>query len=270
MVDETYILKFLQCPRGFPGMRQLNHLIKAYIRKVPWESVFRMVKRASTSNLSQCPRWPDEFWHDVINLGGGGTCFESNYAFFQLLKKIGYSGYLTINDIGGQRGCHSAIIIELNGRKVLIDVAIPLLVSLPIDPMRITKRTTWLHTYTVHPDGENRYQIQRSRHPKPNIYTLIDKPVNDEIYRSIIEEDYGEKGLYLNRVVLIKVINERLWRFSSSDIPYRLESFGRDGKQEIPICPAQAPKVLAERFEMDECKIETAMRLVNLGLNLIF
>jgi hypothetical protein len=42
------ILAYLQCPPESPGIRPLNRLIRAYIRRVPWESVFRIAKSAST------------------------------------------------------------------------------------------------------------------------------------------------------------------------------------------------------------------------------
>jgi arylamine N-acetyltransferase len=229
------------------------------VRKVPWESAFRIAKRASTQDLSLCPRWPEEFWQDAIHSGGGGTCFESNYAFFQLLKKLGYSGYLTVNDMGEQHGCHSAIIVQLSGRKILVDVGIPLQAALPVDPGQVLRRTTWLHTYTVRPDGANRYQIERSRHPQRNIYTLLDAPILETDYRKIVEQDYGETGLFLNRVILVKVIDNCLWRFNSQELPYRLEIFRRGKKQVLPIQPNQLSSVLAERFQMDPKKIETAL-----------
>ena len=111
------ILAYLQCPPESPGIRPLNRLIRAYIRNVPWESVFRIAKSASTPNSTERPRWPDEFWHDAIQSGGGGTCFETNFALFWLLQQLGYTGYLTINDMGEQSGCHAAIILHLNGWK---------------------------------------------------------------------------------------------------------------------------------------------------------
>jgi arylamine N-acetyltransferase len=265
MVDLSDIQEFLGNQPGAPGIRQLNRLIQVYIRKVPWESVFRIAKRAATPDPSHCPRLPDEFWQDAIHFGGGGTCFESNYAFFWLLQKLGYRGYLTVNDMGEQRGCHAAIVIELNQGKFLVDVGIPLLVALPIHPERATHRSTWLHTYTIQPDGANRYQILRSRHPKPNIYTLLDRPVPDAEFRQVIERDYGESGLFLNRVIIVKVIGERLWRFSSDVHPYLIESFGRDDRQEEKIPARQAPHLLARRFQMNQHKIETAFKVLSLN-----
>lgn len=264
------ILDFLECAPGRPGVRHLNRLIHAYVRKVPWESAFRIAKRAETPETAQCPRYPYEFWRDAMTSGGGGTCFESNYAFFDLLKKLGYSGYLTVNDMGDEIGCHSAIVVEVDGRKVLVDVGIPLQTVLPFGPDRLTRRTTWLHTYTVRPDGtgppgersHNLYQIERSHHPMRNIYTLLDKPVPGAEYRKVMEQDYGEGGLFLDRVIIVKVIGDRLWRFNSQETPYRLEAFTRGEKQEYLIPPEGLSRSLAKHFQMDERKIEVALAVV--------
>ena len=257
------ILAYLKCPPESPAIRPLNRLIRAYIRSVPWESVFRIAKSASTPDVAQRPRWPDEFWHDAIQSGGGGTCFETNYAFFWLLQHLGYTGYLTVNDMSEQRGCHAAIILHLYGRKYLVDVGIPLLVALPVDPIKVTRRATWLHTYTIHPDGADRYQVLRSRHPKPNIYTLQDMPVSEPAYRQVVEQDYGETGLFLDQVILVKIIGDRLWRFSTKDLPYRMEWFSRMDRGEVQIHPSQAAKTLAKRYQMDEGRIETALHSIS-------
>jgi hypothetical protein len=263
MYTPDEILAYLQCPPEPPGIRPLNRLIRAYIRGVPWESVFRIAKSASTPDVTQRPRWPDEFWQDVIQSGGGGTCFETNYAFYWLLQRLGYTGYLTVNDMGEQRACHAAIILHLHARKYLVDVGIPLLVALPVDPAGVTQRATWLHTYTIHPEGVDRYQVLRSRHPKPNIYTLLDTPVSEPAYRWVVEQDYGETGLFLDQVILVKIIGDRLWRFSTKDLPYRIEWFSQVDRGEVQIQPDQAAKTLAERFQMDEGKIEAALRSIS-------
>jgi arylamine N-acetyltransferase len=259
MNDVADILAYLGCASETPGIRPLNRLIDSYVHRVPWESVFRIAKHASTTDLSERPRWPDEFWQDAIQSGGGGTCFESNYAFFWLLQQLGYTGYLTVNDMGDQRGCHAAILLHLHGRKYLVDVGIPLLVALPVSGAQITRRTTWLHTYAVHPDGLDTYQVLRSRHPKPNIYTLLDTPVCEPDYRRVVEQDYGLTGLFLDQVILVKIIGDRLWRFSTKDQPYRMEWFSQATRGEVMIPPGQTAYLLAERFQMDQGKIEAAL-----------
>ena len=144
-----------------------------------------------------------------------------------------------------------------------MDVGIPVLIALPINPAGIIWRATWLHTYTIQPDGANRYQVLRSRHPKPNIYTLHDMPVCEPAYRQVVEQDYGETGLFLDQVILVKIIGDRLWRFGTKDLPYRMEWFSRMDRGEVQIYPSQAAKTLAKRYQMDEGRIETALHSIS-------
>ncbi len=128
------VLAHLGVDAGRPTLALVDALVEAYTRTVPWESAFRIVKRARTQNTRDCPRWPEEFWQDAIERGGGGTCFESNYAFFALLRAIGYEGYLTINNMATKVGCHTAIVLKLEGKPWLVDVGLPLFSPLPLDP----------------------------------------------------------------------------------------------------------------------------------------
>ena len=67
---------------------------------MPWESASRIVRRARHTESADCVLLGAEFWESHFALGTGGTCYESNYAFFGLLRRIGFEGYLTINDMG--------------------------------------------------------------------------------------------------------------------------------------------------------------------------
>jgi arylamine N-acetyltransferase len=87
----TRILEYLGCEKEAPSIRYLNQLIQAYICHVPWESVSRIVKRHTTADTTRCPRWPEEFWHEALSFGTGGTCFECNLAFYTLLATLGFS-----------------------------------------------------------------------------------------------------------------------------------------------------------------------------------
>jgi hypothetical protein len=272
MLDVQDLLSFLEiAPPGAaasalfapaPGLRALNRLISAYTQKIPWESASRIVRCAEIDQIAQRPREPEAFWQDAMTSGCGGTCFESNFAFFALLTALGYRGYLTVNDMGEQRGCHSAIVLDVQGSKRLVDVGIPLLAALPVDPRRTTRRPSLLHTYSVHPDGPDRYQIQRTHHPHPNIYTLLDTPLSEAAYRRVVEQDYGPQGLFLNRVVLVKRIGGRLWRFNSAELPYHLESFGPSDHQELPLPPGQVVERLAQTFAIDPAILEKALAVV--------
>jgi arylamine N-acetyltransferase len=199
----------------------LDSLVAAYVRRVPWESVSRIARRR--------PAWPDDFWSSAMQQGTGGTCFESNLAFFDLLRGLGHTGYLTINDMGETQGCHSAIVLQDGSGKTLVDVGLPLYATLPLDPNHITHATSPFHTFSAVPLGDNRYEIRRDRHPNPYCFTLIDCPVDEDTYRTVLRNDYGPDGLFLDRAIIHKVINERVWRFDGTQ-PYHLKSFDQGEK----------------------------------------
>ncbi len=94
--------------------------------------------------------------------------------------------------------------------------------------------------------GSRRYQVLRSRHPKPNIYTLLDTPVGEAEYRQVVEHDYGEDGLFLDRVIVVKVIGEQFWRLNSLERPYRLEWFGKADRGEILVPAEQIVETLGQ------------------------
>lgn len=259
-VDE--ILRYLRVEQREPGPLFLDELVTAYTQRVPWESAFRIAKRAATADTAACPRWPEEFWRDAMERGGGGTCFESNYAFFDLLRALGFDGYLTVNDMGASRGCHTAIVINLNSQRRLVDVGYPLYLPVPLAAAQATRRTTPFHTYTVTPQPDSRYEIQRDRHPKPYVFTLVDQPVSDADYRAALTADYAPTGHFLREVIVHRVIDGRVWRFNGRAVPHLLESFPAAGDprpatvEELPA--ADAPPRLAELFGMEEGVLRAA------------
>jgi len=254
------ILNYLDCPTKAPTLRYLHRLIYAYIRKVPWESVSRIVKRHTTSETKDCPRWPEEVWQDAIRYGFGGTCFESSLAFYSLLTKLGYEGYLTVNDMGDSRGCHAAIVLCVDEQKYLVDITIPIHAAVRIDPQKTVRRQTALFDYTLRPVSENRYEVERFHRPSKNLFTLIDVPVSLPDYLGIVEDDYTETtGRFLKSVVMIKVVDEKAQRFFSDQKPYKLESFDRAGRMEKIIEPGTLPHELAEVFQMPEGSISDAL-----------
>ncbi len=256
------VLSMLGCAPGKAGVRQVNQLIAAYARNVPWESASRIAKRARTAELERRPRWPDEFWNDAINHGCGGTCFESNYAFLSLLVSLGYWGYLTINNMDTTVGCHSAIILEVDGSRYLVDVGIPLHTLLLLRSDAPTRRVSQFHTYILRPDGPGQYQVERTNHPKRNIYTLLERPINESDYRAALTQDYGPNGFFLDRVVITKVINEQVWRFNSGEKPYQLETFTGKERHAYPL-PEDAASALADHFGLTRDIIVAALQAVD-------
>lgn len=256
------LLAFLKLRRRQPSVEYLDALIGSFIRKVPWESVFRIIKRNAMAATADCPRFPREVLSDAMKFGGGGTCFEINYAFFALLNVLGYEGYMTLNDMGDEQACHAAIVIFFNDQKYLVDVSVPFPRPYAFFPeATVYQYTPWLN-FTIKPTGVNRYEITRAPHAHPTIFTFNDVPTSEEDFEAAIEADYLPTGYFLNRVVINKMLGERAWLFNSATQPYMLESFNHDGKHEIPLNPETLVESLAERYRMPAEKISAALSLV--------
>jgi hypothetical protein len=259
------VLQYLGLPSHVkPNRHTLERLLHQYVRIVPWETVSRIVHRANTKHLDKCPVFGKKFWDNAMNYGTGGTCYESNYAFYTLLLQLGYEGYLTINNMGDNIGCHTAIVVLLEGEKLLVDVGLPIFSVLPIRKKEVSVVESEFFTYTVEKLRGNKYDIWRKPHPSANAFTLIDKPVDDETYRQATTNDYiPESGLFLDKVVINKVIAGNLWRFNSRDLPLHMEKFIEDIRHDYALTHDHAEQI-AKKFKLDQAMVAQALEEVGL------
>jgi len=259
------VLKRLGIPTSSPpNLKTLEKLIHQYTRVVPWESASRIARRNHEAQLEKCPVFGKKFWDNMLAYGTGGTCFESNYAFFSLLMRMGYDGYLTINNMGDSIGCHTAIVVLLDGDKWLVDVGLPLFAPLPIRKKATNTVETELFTYTVESLGYNKYNIWRDPHPNRNAFTLVDKPIDDERYRIATTKDYiPDKGLFLDKVVINKVIAGNLWRFNSRDLPLHMEKFVDGVRHDYALTRDHAEQ-LSQKFKIDREILAQALQALGL------
>ena len=222
------VLRYLGLGSSRPTLPFLTALLQAYVRTVPWESASRIVRRTQVQEAESCPRGPEEFWDSALTGGTGGTCFESNYAFLALLTSLRFRGHLTINNMNESVGCHTATVIELDGQEWLADAGFPVHVPVQLDPTRVTESPSEWMTYSAHPLPslpDHVFTIERSAHPTPYCFTVHNTPVADADYRAATARDYGPAGLFLREVIINKVVDDQLWRFSSRDPHPNIHTF---------------------------------------------
>ncbi len=245
------------CPP--PTLETLQELVTRYTRTVPWESASRIMRRARQAESADCALLGEAFWESHFARGSGGTCYESNYAFFGLLRWLGYDAYLTINDMGETVGCHSAIVVLIEGRKYLVDVGFPVYVILSIDAERETRAECPLMDYSLDPKGGKRYLLRRESLARAHSFTLRDEPVSDADYRAIAIHDYRpDGGQFLNEIVIQKVVDERLWRFHSDVQPYVLQEFVNGDRRDHAIA-GDVADALSNQFGIARAVLAEAM-----------
>ena len=246
-----------------PNPNTLRLLLERYTRTVPWESASRIVRRAAHADAADCSLLGEAFWESHFAQGSGGTCYESNYAFFALLRRIGFEGYLTINDMGSAIGCHSAIVLLLDGQKVLVDVGFPLHAILPLmDGGESTVKSPFMR-YTVKPLSDRRFEIWRDLPRPERVFLLKDNAVGEAEYRATTLHDYRhDGGQFLKEVVIHKVIDDQLWRFNSDERPFRLQQF-IVGKRHDHVLGDDPAGAVADKFGIARDVVAEALRAID-------
>jgi arylamine N-acetyltransferase len=231
------ILEYLRVEEDKPSLEYLQRLMTAYCSTVPWESLSRILRKSKFKVPEKCIKLENEFWNDAIKIGTGGTCYESNLAFDFLLKSLGFETYLTINKIKDKSSLHSAIIVSIDSMKYIVDIGYPLYAPIPIKKNEVSfihqNQIEYRSTYL----SDEKYLIENFPNQKPYLYDLTDKPVCLKDYLQICKVDYGENGLFLDRIIMRKVKKGVPTRFDSEDQPYNIHLFqnGLKSKQLLDI-----------------------------------
>jgi hypothetical protein len=255
-------LAYLVVTADVPSIDLLRRLIRQYVQNVPWESASRIAKKARTGNLLACPRWPGEFWDDAIQRGTGGTCFESNLALWSVLSSLGFDGYLTVNNMQESIACHTAVVVTLAGEKWLVDAGYPVYEPLKVVAGGSSQTATPWIVFTATSIGDDRYEITRAPHPGPYCFTLIDVPVDIDSYCAATARDYGADGLFLDRIIVNKVVNHQLWRFNAAEPPPALLLFDNGTRSDHAI-EGDVTAAVAAHFGMDVTVLRAAFEALS-------
>lgn len=256
------VLAWLGVPRPTRTRPWLDALLAAYAQRVPWESASRVVRRSRAGSAEACVVSPSAFWEAALSRGHGGTCFESNAALAALLASVRIPSVLTINDRPPLAACHTALLVDADGERLVVDAGFPLYAAVPLPTAgeRRVVRTPW-GTFSATALGPGRYGIDQHPHPRPRAFDLVDRAVPVPAYVAATCADYGADGLFLDRVVIKKIVGGDLWRFASGERPWLLERF-RDGVRDTRVLPDgvdDAAAALAEHFSIDRTTVRDAL-----------
>jgi arylamine N-acetyltransferase len=256
------ILHHLNVKRSPPTLEYLQELITAYCSTVPWESVSKIIKQQLCDKTTNCLRLEHEFWSAAFQFGTGGTCYESNWAFFCFLQSLGFDGYLTINKIIDKSSVHSAMVITISDKKYIVDIGYPTYAPIPVIEETVTVSDNLPINYRCTPASSKEYIIENFPHPKPYLYHFTDIPVNPGDYLKMASRDYGESGLFSDRIIIRKMINKVPTRFDSEDIPYNIHMLHNGEKLKTFIKEEDLIKQLSDHFMMNPKLISQAFKIL--------
>jgi arylamine N-acetyltransferase len=105
-----------------PSYQALARLVRAHLETVPFENVSSLIRAAAAGAGPIPPLDLDAQLVGWEERCAGGICFEVTNTFTRLLVGLGYQAAPLLAQISFP-GSHSAILVQLNGERYLIDVA---------------------------------------------------------------------------------------------------------------------------------------------------
>ena len=172
---------------------------------------------------------------------------------------------LTVNDRPPFPASHTALVVSTGAQRLLVDAGFPIYgaLAVPAGDAPESCQTAW-GSFGATRIGAHRYQITQFPHPRPLAFELIDIAVDPAAYAAATCADYGPGGLFLDQVVIKKIVDGAVWRFSSREAPWVLERFHR-GVREVQGLPAghdAAVATLTKHFAVDPETLSEALAAV--------
>lgn len=116
-----------------PGRAALDAIVRAH-RSITFECVSSLIRRDEAGTDPVPPLDLDALLGAWVRREAGGVCYEFGSMLGRLLGGLGYTVYPVLAQISFP-GSHSALIVELDGRQLLVDVGNgqPILEAIPVD-----------------------------------------------------------------------------------------------------------------------------------------
>lgn len=187
-----------------PEPESLDRLHTAYITRVPFENATKLVKAARAGNPETALRGPVEFWEEYLRWGSGGTCFAVTAAYQFLLRYLGFTSRLVFCHLPGNRPkAHSALLVELDGKRILVDVgyALPAPVALP-EQGTVRRSTPYYDVEIRTGPGEEYLVFSEDDRGQRFRYRFQTGPVTEADYQAAWRRTFHPDAPYMRRLAL--------------------------------------------------------------------
>jgi N-hydroxyarylamine O-acetyltransferase len=119
-----------------PSLEALTLLTSAHVERVLFSSVTSLFRRRDHPTGPVPPLDPMALLDTWERGTGGGVCFEAAEMMSRLLRSLGYQARITLATVGESwAGGHQGVLVELDGRRYLVDVGngAPYSEAIPLD-----------------------------------------------------------------------------------------------------------------------------------------
>ena len=127
-------LRFLGLHRAAPSYAALSALTRAQKLAVVFENITAILRREQHRSEPVPPIDHDVLLSNWEQGSGGGVCFEITDLFLRLLTSLGYKATMVLAAVR-ELGNHRAIVVDIEGRRYLVDVGngMPVFEPVPLE-----------------------------------------------------------------------------------------------------------------------------------------
>jgi len=127
-------LAMLEVERSAPGLEALTEITRAHLESVLFGTVQAVLRKQASPQGPVPPLDLAALLDAWEKRAGSGVCFEIAGMMHRLLTSLGYRAHIVL---GGIRwlGGHTAVVVDLDGRRHMVDVgnASPFFTPIPLD-----------------------------------------------------------------------------------------------------------------------------------------
>ncbi len=130
---EKEILHFLNAFKYDGPLSSLDHIsaVSRYFSRLPYENISKILKKGQSGTDLRL-RLPDELTHDHYAWHLGGTCFSLTYFLCGIYTILGYEVSPLVCSLNWGENNHSAVVVQLAGRRYLVDPGYMIFKPLPL------------------------------------------------------------------------------------------------------------------------------------------
>jgi arylamine N-acetyltransferase len=252
-------LDLLQVEVAASTLDALRQLTRAHLRRVPFENVSAILRRQAHGRAPVAPLDPDELLQAWCERRAGGVCFEIVAMLDRLLAGLGYVTHPVLAQISFP-GSHQANLVELDGRRLLVDVGngAPFPEPIPLDGTYEVRHAGLAYRFRPTPEPDRWVQdrwIDGEWVPFAT-YALAppDPAVREDAYQR--HHTPGQSWV-VDNLVVTSCTSEQVWSLRD-DVLRHFTPAGKRAEQILD--PAQYARLAAELFDLPGLPIERAWR----------
>jgi N-hydroxyarylamine O-acetyltransferase len=254
-------LGFLEVAEGAPSKLTLDRLSAAHLRRVPFENVTSILRRAGCSSPRVPPIDREATLQAWIERRGGGVCFDITEMFSTLLCALGFNARPVLARITFA-GSHQAILVELDRVLYLVDVGngAPFLEPIPLDngsPVEL-RRAGLAYRFRRDSETLGDWVQDRCIEGAWRPFCAYDLQVPASVARAEAYQRHHTRGesWVVDSVRLVRCTEDEVWSLREAELAH----FTAESKSVQPIrSPAEYSDLAADVFGLPALPIQDAL-----------